>query len=154
MVRRTRHSSEWRVNLHSSGHYWGKTTGHSVALWTQLSRILERNVPRFKLAAFITSAIYAAIAGAFIAHYSGGIGPTDVSIMRSVRLVALVAAGGMGNLWGTLGVSALLTFLSYRGVFGVFDDAVFGAILVAVMLFAPEGMFRIFRLGKWKASRA
>jgi branched-chain amino acid transport system permease protein len=79
-----------------------------------------------------------------MAHFTGGLGPGDVSVMRSVRLVALVAAGGMGSVWGTIAVSTLLTFLSLRGVFGLYDDAVFGAILVAVMLFAPQGMFRFF----------
>ena len=32
-----------------------------------------------------------------------------------------------------------LNFLSLRGVFGRFDDAVFGLILIAVMLFAEDG---------------
>ena len=58
--------------------------------------------------------------------------------MKSVRYVALVAAGGMGSAGGVLAVSTLLTFLSLRGVFGLYDDAVFAAILVAIMLFAPE----------------
>jgi branched-chain amino acid transport system permease protein len=112
------------------------------------------DVARFKLAAFLTSALYAAVGGACMAHYAGGIGPSEASVMKSVRYVALVAAGGMGNLWGTLSVSALLTFLSLRGVFGRYDDAVFGAILVAVMLFAPQGMFRLIKAGKWKTRAA
>jgi len=101
------------------------------------------DVARFKLAAFLTSAVFAAVGGACMAHFTGGVGPGDASVMRSVRLVALVAAGGMGSIWGTIAVSTLLTFLSLRGVFGLYDDAVFGAILVAVMLFAPQGMFRL-----------
>jgi branched-chain amino acid transport system permease protein len=103
------------------------------------------NVARFKLAAFVTSAVYAAVGGACLAHFTGGVGPGEAGVIRSVRLVALVAAGGMGNIWGTLSVSVLLTFLSLRGAFGLYDDAVFGAILVAVMLFAPQGMFHVFK---------
>ena len=60
--------------------------------------------------------------------------------MKSVRYVALVAVGGMANIWGVLIMGILLTFLSLRGVFGSYDDAVFGAILILVMLFAPEGI--------------
>jgi ABC-type branched-subunit amino acid transport system permease subunit len=68
--------------------------------------------------------------------------------MRSVRYLALVAAGGMGSPWGTVVVSALLSFFSLRGAFGLYDDAVFGAILVAIMLFAPDGLFGLVpRLG-------
>jgi branched-chain amino acid transport system permease protein len=108
------------------------------------------DVARFKLAAFVISAIYAAVAGSCLTHFNGGIGPSEATIMKSVRFVALVAVGGMGNIWGTLAVSTLLTFLSLRGVFGLYDDAFFGAILVAVMLFSPQGMFRFPRIGTWK----
>ena len=103
------------------------------------------NVARYKLAVFVLSAVYAAVGGACLTHFNGGIGPSEAGIMKSVRYMALVAAGGMGSLGGTLAVSAALTFLSLRGVFGLYDDAVFGAILVAVMLFAPDGLFGLLR---------
>ncbi len=59
--------------------------------------------------------------------------------MKSVRYVALVAAGGMANLWGVLTVSTVLNFLSLRGCFGTLDQAVFGGILIAIVSLAPEG---------------
>jgi branched-chain amino acid transport system permease protein len=95
---------------------------------------------RFKLSTFMLSAVLAAVAGVFLTHYNGGIGPSEASIMKSVRYVAIVAVGGMGSLWGTLIMSVVLNFLSLRGYFGSFDDAVFGAILILIMLFAPEGI--------------
>jgi len=101
------------------------------------------DVARHKLAVFVLSAVYAGLAGACLAHFNGGIGPGEAGIMKSVRYVALVAAGGMANLWGTLGVSTVLTFLSLRGAFGLYDDAVFGALLVGIMLFAPRGVFTL-----------
>jgi branched-chain amino acid transport system permease protein len=103
------------------------------------------DVARYKLATFVLSAVYAAVGGAFLVYFNAGIGPSEASIMKSVRYMALVAAGGMGSLGGTLVVSASLTFLSLRGAFGLFDDAVFGAILLAIMLFAPQGLFGLFR---------
>ena len=103
------------------------------------------NVARYKLAVFVLSAVYAAAGGAALTHFNGGIGPGEAAIMKSVRYLALVAAGGMGSLWGTLAISAALTFLSLRGAFGLYDDAVFGAILVAIMLFAPDGLFGLLR---------
>jgi branched-chain amino acid transport system permease protein len=99
------------------------------------------NVARHKLAAFVLSALYSAVGGACLVHFNGGIGPGEAGVMKSVRYVALVAAGGMGNAGGVLAVSTVLTFLSLRGVFAQYDDAVFGAILVAIMLFAPNGLF-------------
>jgi len=98
---------------------------------------------RFKLRVFVLSAVYAAIGGVLLTHFNGGIGPSEASVMKSVRYVALVAVGGMTHLWGTLLMGVGLTFLSLRGVFGTFDDAVFGMILILVMLFAPEGILSL-----------
>jgi branched-chain amino acid transport system permease protein len=97
---------------------------------------------RIKLRMFVLSAVFAAIGGVFLTHYSGGIGPSEASIMKSVRYVAIVAIGGMANVWGALFCGVLLNFFSLRGSFGSYDDAVFGLILVVVMLFAPEGLWR------------
>ena len=67
--------------------------------------------------------------------------------MQSVRYVTLVAAGGMGNLWGVLVVSTVLNFLSLRDVFGSYDHAVFGSILIIIVSLTPDGPFR--PLGRW-----
>ncbi len=97
---------------------------------------------RYKLNVFVLSAAYAALAGVLLTHYNGGIGPSEASVMKSVRYVAIVAVGGMANLWGALGMSLTLNYLSLRGYFGTLDDLVFGAILILIMLFAPDGLLR------------
>ena len=101
------------------------------------------DVARYKLATFVLSAVLAAVGGVFLTHYNAGIGPGEAAVMKSVRYVAIVAVGGMGSLWGTVATSAVLNFLSLRGYFGTLDDAVFGAVLVLVMLFSPEGILRL-----------
>jgi branched-chain amino acid transport system permease protein len=98
---------------------------------------------RVKLHAFVLSAAMAAVAGVLLTHFNGGIGPSESSIMKSVRYVAIVAVGGMGSLWGTLTASAVLNFLSLRGTFGTLDDAVFATVLILVMLFAPDGILAV-----------
>jgi branched-chain amino acid transport system permease protein len=101
---------------------------------------------RFKLYTFVLSAVFAALAGVLLTHYNGGIGPSEAGIMKSVRYVAIVAVGGMANLWGALIMGVVLNFLSLRGLFGSYDDAVFGLILILIMLFAPGGILNL-RLG-------
>ncbi len=98
---------------------------------------------RFKLQVFVISAVFAAVAGVFLTHYNGGIGPSEASVMKSVRYVAIVAVGGMAHLWGALAMGVGLNFLSLRGVFGSYDDAVFGVILIVIMLFAPNGILSL-----------
>lgn len=97
---------------------------------------------RYKLNIFVLSAVFAAVGGILLTHYNAGIGPSEASVMKSVRWVAIVAVGGMANLWGALIMSLGLNYLSLRGYFGSLDDAVFGAILIAIMLFAPDGFLR------------
>jgi len=101
------------------------------------------NTARYKLYTFVISAVFAAVAGVFLTHYNGGIGPSEAGIMKSVRYVALVAVGGMASIWGCLIVGTVLNFLSLRGLFGSYDDAVFGIILIVIMLFAPQGILRL-----------
>jgi len=101
---------------------------------------------RYKLFTFVLSALFAAAGGVLLTHYNGSIGPSEVTVLKSVRYVVIVTVGGMANLWGVLFMGILLNFLSLRGVFGSYDDAVFGAILIAIMLFAPQGLLRVPKL--------
>jgi branched-chain amino acid transport system permease protein len=111
------------------------------------------DVARYKLRTFVLSAVLAAIGGAFLTHFNAGIGPGEAGVMKSVRYVAIVAVGGMGSLWGTIATSGVLSFLSLRGYFGTLDDAVFGGVLILVMLFSPEGVLRFDARGALAALR-
>ena len=105
------------------------------------------NTAAYKLRVFVLSALLAAIAGVFFTHYTAGIGPSEAGALKSVRYVALAAAGGMANLWGVTTVSITMNYLSLRGWFGSYDNAVFGAILILIISLAPEGPLK--PLGLW-----
>jgi len=109
----------------------------------EAARAMGINVSKYKFAIFILSALFASVAGIMLTHYNGGIGPSESSIMKSVRYVAIVAVGGMANIWGALLMAIILNFLSLRGYFGTFDDAIFGLILIGIMLFAPDGLLKV-----------
>jgi branched-chain amino acid transport system permease protein len=105
------------------------------------------NTASYKLKAFVLSAGLAAVAGVFFTHFTGGIGPSEAGAMKSVRYVALAAAGGMANLWGAAVVSTLMNYLSLRDWFGSLDQAVFGAVLILIISLAPDGPLP--PLGHW-----
>jgi branched-chain amino acid transport system permease protein len=107
------------------------------------------NTPSYKLRVFVLSALLAAVAGSFFTHYTGGIGPSEAGALKSVRYVALAAAGGMSSLWGVTGVSLVLNYLSLRGFFGSYDNAVFGVLLILIVSVAPDGPLR--PMGRWLA---
>jgi len=113
----------------------------------QAANAMGVNTAGYKLKAFVLSAALAAAAGCFLTHYNRGIGPSEAGALKSVRYVALVAAGGMANLWGVLFISTLLNFLSLRGFFGTFDHAAFGIILIAIISLTPEGP--LAPVGRW-----
>jgi branched-chain amino acid transport system permease protein len=54
----------------------------------------------------------------------------------------MVVVGGMHNIWGALLGTWLLTFLGYEWlhVFRDFDILIYGAILLAVVMFLPDGL--------------
>jgi branched-chain amino acid transport system permease protein len=97
------------------------------------------NTAAYKLKAFLISAALAAGAGVFFTHYTGGIGPSEAGALKSLRYVALAAAGGMSNLWRVAIVSMVLNYASLRGWFGSYDNAVFGILLILIIAVAPTG---------------
>lgn len=109
----------------------------------EAAEALGVNTARYKLYTFVLSAVFAAVGGVFLTHFNGGIGPSEATVMKNVRYVAIVAVGGMANLWGVVVMGLALNFLSLRGMFGTYDDAVFAAILIGIMLFAPNGLLRV-----------
>lgn len=109
------------------------------------------NTGLYRLNVFVIAALFASIGGVCLTHYNGGIGPGEASVIKSVRYVVIVAVGGMANLWGVLIMGVVLNFLSLRGVFGAYDDAVFGIILIVVMVFAPDGFLNIKIKGNIKS---
>ncbi len=109
------------------------------------------NTAACKLQVFVISALLAALAGVFLTHYSGGIGPSEAGSLKSVRYVALAAAGGMANIWGVAVMSIGLNYASLRGWFGSYDNAVFGSVLIVIIALAPEGPLK--PLGQWLRSK-
>lgn len=103
------------------------------------AKSLGINTAGYKLKVFVLSALLAALAGVFFTHYTAGIAPSEAGAFKSVRYVALAAAGGVSSLWGVAVASVSLNYLSLRGVFGSLDHAVFGTILILVVSLAPEG---------------
>ena len=75
------------------------------------ARVLGVDVARKKLAVFVLSAVYASVAGSYLALLDGHITPDVAGFLRSIELVAMVVLGGMGSIVGSLVGAALLMVL-------------------------------------------
>jgi branched-chain amino acid transport system permease protein len=99
------------------------------------------SVVRYKLLAFAIGAGIGCLGGAFFAAKIGSIFPNSFGLLVSINVLAVIVLGGMGSIPGVVvgalvlvGLPELLReFAEYRLLF-------YGAILVAIMIFRPEGL--------------
>lgn len=100
------------------------------------------NVPRFKILVFVYSAVLASLAGSFYAHYLNFINPSTFDLFFSIKLLIMIALGGMHSIWGAIMGTGLITFLSYEWLryFEEFEIIVYGVILLFVTVLLPYGL--------------
>ncbi len=117
------------------------------------ARAMGIDPTRYKLAAFATGAALGGVGGVVFAFTQGSIFPTSFTLEISIRVLCIVVIGGMGSLPGVVLGSFLIVGLPevLRNVaLGPFHPAdyrlvVFGALLVAVMIFRPAGLVPLLR---------
>lgn len=99
------------------------------------------NTARYKLLAFFLGAFVAGIAGGLAAHVTFYIGPKDFSYHRAVEILLFAVLGGSNLVWGPVLGSTILTLLPelLRSV-AEFREMIYGAILVTMMVFRPQGL--------------
>jgi len=99
------------------------------------------NTRNAKIKVFVLSAVMASIAGSLFAHCYSFISPDSFGIFTSTDMVIMVVVGGMGSIWGSLFGAGLITLLpEWIGIFETYKDFVHGGILVAVLMFLPQGL--------------
>lgn len=106
------------------------------------------NTTVVKVVAFGVSAAIVACAGAFYAFQQIEFYPTDVfDPSFTVLMVIMVVIGGSGSVVGPLVGAVGLELLSQylRANFGVYNLLIFGAIIVVVVVFFPQGVVNFFR---------
>lgn len=113
------------------------------------------NVSSLKVQIFVLSAIYASIAGSLYAHFVTFISPPTFGLFVSILFLMMVVIGGGENIWGALFGAGILTVLpEYLRVFKDFDILIYGAILMAILLFMPEGLLKgLILFMRWLTGR-
>jgi branched-chain amino acid transport system permease protein len=105
------------------------------------ARVLGIDVARYKLIAFVLSAVYAAIAGAYLALFDGLVTPATAGFLRSIELLVMAVLGGLGSILGSIVGAAILTVLpQVLTVFHDYEHIALGAIMILFMIFLRAGI--------------
>jgi branched-chain amino acid transport system permease protein len=96
---------------------------------------------RFKLLAFATGAFIGSVAGVLFASKANFIQPTQFPFLLSALILVAVVLGGSGNLPGVIIGAFLVAWLPefFRDA-KEYRNLAFGAVLVLLMIFRPEGV--------------
>lgn len=99
------------------------------------------NVHRLKVTAFTVEGFFGGFGGALYAHLVGFISPETFGLQQSVLFLTMVLLGGSGNLWGPI-IGTVLIFVMFELLqpLGQAQMAIYGLIIMGVMLFMPRGI--------------
>ena len=96
---------------------------------------------RIKTTAFVTASAIAAVVGTLFAYSQKVVHYADFNIDAMLRLVVFVVVGGAGTIWGVIAGTVVLSLATelLRGLHA-YEALAYGIIIVAVMLFLPDGL--------------
>jgi branched-chain amino acid transport system permease protein len=105
------------------------------------ARMLGVDATRYKLAAFVLSAVFAAIAGSYLALFDGLVTPQEAGFLRSIEFVTMAVLGGLGSIFGSVVGAAMLVVLpQVLTVFQDYEHIMLGLVMIIVMVFLPQGI--------------
>ena len=100
------------------------------------------DVRYYKLLAFVLGAGLAGVAGNIYATKLMMVSPESFNFMESCLLFCIVLIGGMGSIPGVLiGAAVISLFPEFFRTFALYRMLIFGAAMVAMMVFRPGGIW-------------
>jgi branched-chain amino acid transport system permease protein len=100
------------------------------------------NVVRAKILAFMAGGFFAGVAGGLYAHYVGLVSPTELGPTTTMLVIAMATIGGVGTIVGPAAAGLVIyvaaELLRLAGT--VYSQVAIGVILMAFVLFLPDGI--------------
>jgi ABC-type branched-subunit amino acid transport system permease subunit len=121
---------------------------HAVRDNEPLAAAAGINPLRYRMLAFAVGAALAGGVGALYAHYITVLCPEELTIALTVNLLVIVFLGGVGSLRGVLLGAVLFTALpELLRVAPTWRLVIYGLLLLAFVIRAPEGLDALLRRG-------
>ncbi|HDQ05083.1 MAG TPA: branched-chain amino acid ABC transporter permease [Deltaproteobacteria bacterium] len=104
------------------------------------------NTTLYKLLAFSLSGFFGGISGGLYAHFMNLADPSTLSVNMSFLVVIWSIFGGAATIYGPVGaVFLLVPFVEFTHVLKDYRLIVFAVLVLLVLLFMPDGLFRWLR---------
>ncbi len=112
------------------------------------------DMARTKLSAYAFGAFWAGLVGVIFAARNTYINPNSFTFMESALVLSIVVLGGMGSIVGVIIAALVLVLMpEYLRAFSEYRMLMFGAVMVLMMIFRPEGLIANVRK-KYKGQSA
>ena len=127
----------WRLTRGRLGRAWAAIRQDELAALSQ-----GIHVARYKMIAFVLSALLAGFAGGLESHLNFYVDPNEYGVTRTVQVLTFAVLGGAGNVLGPVVGALFLTSLPEIVRIPSFDprDVISGVILIVVIIFRPQGI--------------
>jgi branched-chain amino acid transport system permease protein len=137
-------------------------SSHGRSLWAiredeVAAEAMGVNTTGYKVRSFVISSFFAGLAGGLFAHFVPIINPGSFTFVKSIEVVVMVVAGGLGSTTGSILAAIFLTLLpeALRSAFIALSGGsvglaskvdqirmpIYGLLLVLLMLVRPQGLF-------------
>jgi branched-chain amino acid transport system permease protein len=122
----------------------------AIKSFDTLAASLGVNLMKEKIKAFMTACFFAGMAGDFFAHLQHFISPVDFTLMDSVNYLMYAVVGGLQSVWGPVVGCTVMIFIPVilrliPNYDPVVEPIIFGAILILVMRFEPDGFVGLYQ---------
>jgi len=113
-------------------------------------RMIGYNPVTYRTIAFVSSSIFAGLAGALYSIWNTSATPTMVSAVMTINALIMTILGGMGTLVGPILGAAIMQTISqfFYTWFGARWPLVFGVLFILIVMFLPYGIIGTWRLRK------
>jgi len=137
-------------------------SSHGRSLWAiredeVAAEAMGVDTTAYKVRSFVISSFFAGVAGGLFAHFIPIINPNSFGFVKSMEVVVMVVAGGLGSTTGAIVAAVALTLLpeGLRSGFTALGQGsdelvqkadqirmpIYGLLLVVLMLARPQGLF-------------
>lgn len=104
--------------------------------------VMGINTAIYKIIVFAIGCFYAGLAGSYLAVYQTTVTPSNFRLEESCLMIIMVIVGGMGSLLAPVAGVIVMTLATeyFRGI-SEYRMLIIGVIMVAVLLYRPQGIF-------------